>query len=181
MAVNDFVVRLHDGETELAERFKDERGIDWAKYILEKEKAGFGKFDQWYFIDRQHITVQVQSKYKYQWEYGVGNVTYNSRLAIANVLIVHNEKPDFDGYQVIKDLARERKEDRVLWTNEIMQPYNAVGYGVNFSANTRHDNNRHELLDILYEKANIKIRALTVFWLEHDKMVIILHDDAEFA
>ena len=60
-------------------------------------------------------------------------------------------------------------------------PFAPVGYGVNFKAATYHDAQRCELLDILYEKAAVRIRTITLFWIDHDKIVLILHDDDDYA
>ena len=62
MVLNDFIKALHEDEKELASKYKDERGTDWNAYVLDKEKSGFCKFDEWYFMDYSHITTQMDSK-----------------------------------------------------------------------------------------------------------------------
>ena len=67
MAINDFTKALHEDEKELAREYQDEHGTDWNAYILAKEKAGFCKFDEWYFMNFNHLTIQLKSKYKTKW------------------------------------------------------------------------------------------------------------------
>ena len=181
MAINRLVIKNHEDEMVLADNYRDEKGTDWVKYILEKEKAGFGRFDQWYFIDEGHISVQLQSKYKYKWEFDA-KVMFNARAAIARVIMVHNNRWfDREGLGVVRELALEGDEDKVMWTEDILKLFQPVGYGVNFRANVTPTVGACELIDIFHEKANIKIQGITVLWTAHDKLALFLHDDEKFA
>ena len=82
---------------------------------------------------------------------------------------------------VIRELAIERDEDKSTWAEEILKFFQAVGYGVNFKADVTPTIGTRELIDILQEKANIIVQAVTVLWTAHDQLTLIMHDDEKFA
>ena len=61
--LNSFMEALFEDEMALAEKFKDNRGIDWEKYYADKQEAGFARKADWKFFDSREVFVQIDSKW----------------------------------------------------------------------------------------------------------------------
>ena len=181
MAVNDFVRSLHEDEKTLASEFKDKKGIDWNKYVLEKEKAGFAKFDQWWFIDQNHIRTQLNSKYKFKWELENIIIEYNGRLVRTKVFAV-SVKRNYKGcFRQIGELIREGGDNRASWIEEVVRPFEPVGYGISFAATLDESERKTRLISQLNGPGGMQLQKITAIWTANDDWTIVLHDDAEFA
>ena len=54
---------LFEDERALAEKYWDEKGINWAEYWDKKNKAGYSKKKAWEFFDSREIFVQIDSQW----------------------------------------------------------------------------------------------------------------------
>ena len=180
MAVNDFVRSLHQDEKLLASEYKDSKGIDWNKYILEKEKAGFTKFDQWWFIDRDHIKTQLNSKYKFKWELENVIIEYNGRLVRTKVFAVSVKRNDKRSFKPIGELIREGGDNRASWIEELVRPFEPVGYGISFTATLEECDKKSRLISQLNGYERLDLKKITAMWTGPDDWTIVLHDDGEF-
>ena len=181
MVINDFINALHEDEKDLAGKFKDEKGTDWNAYVLEKEKSGFCKFDEWQFMEYSHIMTQMDSKYKAKWGTRVVGVTINDRKVDVQLFAGGFQKVDADERRKLIDLLKGPEDRGSELVNEIIKPYQAAGHGVNFCTTLDMDaGERSEVLEIICNRAMYNIRALTVVWINHNLMVLVLHEDASF-
>ena len=181
MVINDFINALHEDEKDLAGKFKDEKGTDWNAYVLEKEKSGFCKFDEWQFMEYSHIMTQMDSKYKAKWGTRVVGVSINDRKVDVQLFAGGFQKVDADERRKLIDLLKGPEDRGSELVNEIIKPYQAAGHGVNFCTTLDMDaGERSEVLEIICNRAMYNIRALTVIWINHDLMVLVLHEDASF-
>ena len=180
MAINDFVRSLHQDEKQLASEYKDQKGIDWNKYILEKEKAGFTKFDQWWFIDQSHIRTQLNSKYKFKWELENVIIEVNGRLVRTKTFAVSVRKNVKGNFRPIGELIREGGDNRASWIEELVRPFEPVGYGVSFTALLDEKDRKTRLIGQLNGTGGMNLRKITALWTAGDDWTIILHDDDEF-
>ena len=180
MMVNDFVRSLHQDEKLLAAEYKDSKGIDWNKYVLEKEKAGFMKFDQWWFINRDHIKTQLNSKYKFKWELENVIIEYNGRLVRAKFFAVSVTRSDKRNFKSIGELIREGGDNRASWLEELVRPFEPVGYGVSFTADLDEKDLKSRLIGQLNGSGKLNLKKITAMWTGPDDWTVVLHDDEEF-
>ena len=185
MIINQFIRALHEDELTLASKYTDEKGTDWNKYVLEKEKAGFAKFDQWYELDYSHIKIQIKSKYKFQWEMLIEDVDVNDRKITIHLFLVNEKRSGIDK-KGLRELNVGDEEAKIfirkLWAQDLLSPFLPVGNGISFKATlTQEDNERCELLKIAVEKGKLLMNHMTVLWLNQDEMVAIIHDDEKFT
>ena len=180
MVINDFVRSLHQDEKTLASEFKDQRGVDWNKYTLEKEKAGFAKFDQWWFINQEHIKIQLNSKYKFKWELENVIIETNGRLVRTKVFAVSVKKSEKRKFKQIGELIREGGDNRASWIEELIRPFEPVGYGISFTAPLNQTDMKTRLIVQLNGVGEMNLRKITALWTTNDDWTLILHDDDEF-
>ena len=181
MVINDFIKALHEDEKELAKKFQDDKGTDWKTYILEKEKQGFCKFDDWQFMDYNHIRTQLDSKYKTKWGTRIIGVTINDRKIDVQLFAGGFRKVVKEEQRRLIDMIGESNGAANRLVNEIYRPFSSAGHGVNFSAVLDNDaGERSDILGVLCNHALYNIKALTVVWINHDLMTIVLHEDNTF-
>ena len=181
MVLNDFIKALHEDEKELASKYKDERGTDWNAYVLDKEKSGFCKFDEWYFMDYSHITTQMDSKYKAKWGTRVVGVTINDRKVDVQLFAGGFHKVDEDERRKLIDMIKGPDNRGNELIREIIGPYEAAGHGVNFCVTLDNDaGERSDIMEVICNRAMYNIKALTAVWMNHNLMVLVLHEDASF-
>ena len=180
MIINEFVNALHEDERMLAAEYKDEKGTDWNKYVMEKEKAGFVKFDQWHFMNFDHVTVQLKSKYKYRWGHRYVGIMVNDRKLDVQLYVVGNIKINKQGQTDIYDLVTDTAAaDKMI--SDILESYLSVGHGINFKAGIDQDTRRRsELIKAFEDKPGYKLRAFTVIWINQNFMTLIVHEDEQF-
>ena len=172
---------LHEDERQLAAKYKDEKGTDWNEYIEQKEKAGFAKFDQWFFMDFNHVTTQLKSKYKYRWGHRVVGVVINDRKIDVQVYAAGNVVTDKKGQHEVYDMMTETAAAGKKMIEEVMKPFLAAGHGVNFRVEIDEKTRAQStLIGALEEKACYRLKALTVIWMNHDVMVMTIHEDDTF-
>ena len=180
MVINDFVRSLHQDEKILASEFKDAKGTDWNKYTLEKEKAGFAKFDQWWFIDQSHIRTQLNSKYKFKWELENVIIEFNGRLVRTKTFAVSSRRSDKRNFKPIGELIREGGDNRASWIEELTRPFEPVGYGISFTTGLDDADRKSRLISQLSDVGKMDLKKMTALWTGQDDWTIILHDDDEF-
>ena len=182
MVLNEFTRALHEDELGLADKFQDTKGTDWDGYFKEKEKAGFMATTYRTFLEMDHIDIQIESKYKTPVKRTVKAVFFNNRRVGVELRVCSLKEGKAAKTCDIPAEGYEDTSSLEEWISEILVPFQPVGYGVHFRANvdTSVMERAQPLFDIL-EKAKFSIVALTVFWFEHDKMCLILHDDAHFC
>ena len=186
MVINDFIEALHEDEKELAKKYTDEKGTDWNAYITEKEKTGFCKFDDWYFMDYSHITTQISSRYNNKWGTRIVGVTFNDRKIDIQMYLL--------GFRPVKKVCRSNiyeiiKEEKGVVTErgkgailDIINPYQAVGHGISFTTPIEKDDiERSEILQQCMGVSNYNLKAMTFIWINHDLMVLALHEDENFV
>ena len=188
MILNDFVNALHEDEKELARKYKDEKGTDWDKFILEKEKAGFGKLwtGEWQFMDYSHVTTQLKSKYTTKWGTRMVGVMINDRKIDIQFFVAGSGRAQKDcHYNLYKQLhGTESKHDAMNGSEngkklvqEFLAPYQAVGHGINFSAPIEvNEERKPELVKMCEEKGAYKPGAFTAIWNTHNLMVLVIHE-----
>ena len=178
MPINSFIRLLHENEKDLANKCKDTKGTDWNAYILGKEKAGYGKFDQWYFIQLEHVRIQLDSKYKYKWRKSITEVQWNDRKIDISFVAIAKTKfklAKFKSFLCESDIGAR------FWFHELLKRYEAVGHAISFCAPINAlaiaDS---EMLRILRQEDEEKFEAMTIIWHDHNSLSLILHDDASF-
>ena len=191
MMLNDFTKALHEDEKELAKKFQDDKGTDWNKYILEKEKAGFCKFEEWQFMDYSHITTQISSKYVSKWGTRMVGVVINDRKVDVQFFVTGSQRAKKDcHYKLYKELhgtqskrdAENGSESGKKLIQDLVSPFQAVGHGINFSVSIETENEKKpELVKACEGKDAYKPRNMTVIWTNHDNMIVILHEDRHFV
>ena len=181
MVINDFTVALHEDERLLAAKYKDEKGTDWNEYTLQKEKAGFMKFEQWFFMDFNHITTQLKSKYKYSWGHRVVGVMINDRKIDVQVYAAGNAKINKKGQREVYDLITDSAAAGRNMIEDIMKPFLAAGHGVNFRVEIDNETrDKSTLIGALEEKAGYRLKAMTIIWMNQEVMVMTIHEDDTF-
>ena len=191
MILNQFIDALHEDERELARKFQDEYGTDWNAYILEKEKAGFCKFDEWQFMDYSHLCTQMKSKYTTKWGTRLTNVMINDRKIEIQFFVAGFRPVKKDCHHNLYGAlhAREDDEDEQGGTEngkrliqELIGPFQSVGHGVNFCATMEANEMERPMVFKLCEgKSMYDLKAFTVIWINHNLMVLILHEDKVFV
>ena len=191
MILNQFIDALHEDERELAEKFQDENGTDWNAYILEKEKAGFCKFDDWQFMNYNHLLTQIKSKYTTKWGTRLTSVVINDRKVEIQFYVAgfrpvkkdchHNLYDALKGREDADDELDGTKEGKKL-IQELVEPFQAVGHGVNFCASLEsNEAEKPKLVRLCEGKSMHNLKAFTVIWINHNFMVLILHEDKAFV
>ena len=191
MVINQFIDTLHENEKELASKFQDENGTDWNAYILEKEKAGFCKFDDWQFMDYSHLRTQMKSKYTTKWETRLTEVAINDRKVEVQFFVAGFRPVKKDCHHNLYEALhiREDEEYELLGTQKgkklvqkLIEPFQAAGHGVNFCAPIEGNGaERPDLVKLCEGKSMYDLRAFTVIWISHDQIVLILHEDKAFV
>ena len=178
MIINDFIVALHEDERMLAGKYVDEHGTDWNEYTLQKEKAGFGKFDQWFFMDYNDVQTQMKSKYKNRWGHRVANVRINDRKVDVQFQVGGNAKIEKKGQYEARDMLTDSAAAGKELVANILEPFLAAGHGINFKVEIDGQTRRgSQLIKVLEDKAKYSFKAFTVIWISQNFMVLTLHED----
>ena len=181
MVINEFTNALHEDERLLAGKYKDEKGTDWKEYVTQKEKAGFGKFDDWFFMDFNHVTTQLKSKYKNKWGHRTVGVTVNDRKVDVQLYVAGNRKIVKKGQDEAHDIFLRTAAAEKKMVHEVLEPFLAAGHGVNFRVEIDEQTRRRSELIAAFEgKAKYILKALTVIWINHEFMSMVLHEDDTF-
>ena len=181
----------------MAKKFQDEKGTDWNAYILEKEKAGFCIFSEWQFMDYNHILTQLKSKFKTKWGTRMTGIQINDRKVEVQLFIagfqkvknnchhelceaLHGPRND-DGSRPMEDHLNGSKDGKKI-IQDMLEPFQAVGHGINFCAAFEVDKKERPKLARLCEGvAMYDLKAFSVIWTNHDFMVLILHESNAFV
>ena len=191
MILNQFTDSLHEDEKELARKFQDKYGTDWNAYILEKEKAGFCKFDDWQFMNYNHLLTQIKSRYSTKWGTRLTNVEINDRKVEIQFFVAGFRPVKIECHHGLYDAlkGREDADDEKDGTaegkqliQELVGPFQAVGHGINFCSSLNSEEaERPKLVKLCEGKSKYSLKAFTVIWINHEFMVLILHEDKTFV
>ena len=191
MVINQFIDSLHEDEKELASKFQDNNGTDWNAYILEKEKAGFCRFDEWQFMDYSHLRTQIKSKYSTKWGSRLTGVTINDRRVEVQFFVAGFRPVKKDCHHKLYEALHVREDEEYeesgtkkgkLLVQELIEPFQAAGHGVNFCASLDENGaEKPEIAKLCEGNSMYNLKAFTVIWINHNLMVLILHEDKAFV
>ena len=191
MVINQFIDSLHEDEKELALKFQDAYGTDWNAYTLEKEKAGFCKFDDWQFMNYNHLLTQMKSKYSTKWGTRITGVAINDRKVEVQLFVAGFRPVKKDCHHNLYEALKVRKDEEYeeggtaegkRLIQEMMKPFQAVGHGINFGASMeQNEAEKPELVKLCEGKSMYNLKAFSVIWMNHNFMMLILHEDEVFV
>ena len=153
---------------------RDEKGTDWNAYLLEKEKAGFCKFSDWQFMDYSHVTTQIKSKYTTKWGTRMVAVMVNDRKVDVQIFVVGFRPVKKEGHYKLYNLlhgnsryeAENGSEEGKLLVQNLLEPFQAVGHGINYNSPLdTNDDEKPDLVKACEGRSMYDLKAMTLRWL----------------
>ena len=184
--VEPFITAIYQDELEHAKKYKNEKGIDWEKYLEAKSDAGFSQQKRWKFVDSREVFVLIDSTWlkpeyglteeKISWSLRVDDFVFHGCKVNVQLYAGSNYAINVEARAKFKDGNEAPTDARALkWVGQILSKYEPLGHGTNFKA--RIEMVDSELVQILNQKIGFSLKYITVIWTSHDFLFAIFHEE----